>query len=125
VFQYGSMFSGQFGVSVTLRSEANMDEVKKIVAAEVAKVTKELLTEKEFLRVVASNENGAIRALERTSGRAEILQAYNHYLGDPNKITWDLDRYRKTTLEKIRAAAAQYLRADRMVTAVTNPGGKP
>jgi len=122
-FQGGQQFSGQFQISVTLRSDANLDEVKKIVAAEVAKIVKEPITDKEFSRVIASNEAGTIRSLETTMGRAETLQAYNHFLGDPNKITWDLDRYRKTSPAKIRDVAAQYLRSDRMVTAVTNPAG--
>jgi zinc protease len=128
-FQGGQQFSGQFQISVTLRSDANLDEVKKIVAAEVAKIVKEPITDKEFSRLIASNEAGTVRSLETTMGRAETLQAYNHFLGDPNKITWDLDRYRKTSPAKIRDVAAQWLRADRMVTAVTNPsnpaaGGK-
>ncbi len=128
-FQGGQQFSGQFQISVTLRSDASLDEVKKIVAAEVAKIVKEPITDKEFSRLIASNEAGTVRSLETTMGRAETLQSYNHFLGDPNKITWDLDRYRKTTPAKIRDAAAQYLRPDRMVTAVTNPsnpaaGGK-
>ena len=45
--------------------------------------------------MVAGNEAGAIRRLETPFGRAETLQAYNHYLGDPDRITWDLDRYRR------------------------------
>ncbi len=128
VGQGGSMFSGQFQIVVTLRSEANLDEVKQIVAAEVAKIVKEPITDKEFARVIAGNEAGVIRGLETTMGRAQRLQTYNHYLGDPDRLTWDLDRYRNTTPAKIRDVAAQYLRADRMVTAITNPaptGGKP
>ncbi|MEO8700077.1 MAG: pitrilysin family protein, partial [Kofleriaceae bacterium] len=119
--QNGATFSGIFNITVTLRTEANLDEVKRVVAAEVARVIKEPLTAKELARVVASNEAFRIRSLETGLGRADTLQSYNHFLGDPNKITWDLDRYRNTTPEKVRAAAAKYLVADRMVTVVTNP----
>jgi zinc protease len=126
--QGGATFSGIFQISVTLRSEANVDEVKRIVAAEVARVTKEKLTDKEIARVIAANEASTIRGLETALGRADLLQTYNHYLGDPNKITWDLDRFRKTTPDKIRAAAARYLLPDRVVTILSNPvapvGGK-
>jgi len=125
VFQGGSMFSGQFQIVVTLRGEANLDEVKKLVAAEVEKLVKAPITAKEFSRVIAGNEDATIRGLETTMGRAQLLQAYNHYLGDPNKITFDLDRYRKTTVEKIRATAAKFLRPDQMVTALTNPSPAP
>lgn len=88
---------------------------------EVAKVTKEPLTDKDLNRVIAANEAGAIRRLETPFGRAETLQAYNHYLGDPDRITWDLDRYRKTTAEKVRATAAKYLTPDHVVIVTTNP----
>jgi predicted Zn-dependent peptidase len=119
--QSGATFSGIFSVTVTLRSEANLEEVKKIVAAELARITKEVLSEKEINRVIAGNEAGAIRAFETTQGRAQGLQQYNHYLGDPDKLTWDLDRYRKTTPVRIRDVAAKYLVPERMVTVLTTP----
>jgi zinc protease len=123
-FQYGAQFSGSFQVSVNLRPEANIDEVKKIVAAEIARLGREPLTEKEIARVVTANESGAIRSLEGLLPRGEQLQAYNHYLGDPGKLSFYLDRYRKTTPDKIRATVAKYLLPDRMVTVITNPASK-
>jgi len=63
--------------------------------------------------------------LETLLGRANVLQSYNHYLGDPDRLTWDLDRYRTTTAEKVRAAAAKHLQLDRMVTVITIPTGAP
>ncbi|MBA3393979.1 MAG: insulinase family protein [Deltaproteobacteria bacterium] len=126
--QVGSQFSGSFQVTVTLRGEAKVDEVQQIVAAEIARLGKEPLSEKEIARVIASNESGAIRRLETVIGRAETLQYYNHFLGNPDRISWDLDRYRKTNAEKIRSTVARYLVPDRMVTVITNPkaptGGK-
>jgi predicted Zn-dependent peptidase len=127
--QNGATFSGTFTVTVTLRSEASLDEVKRIVAAEIAKLGREPLPAKNIARVVANAEAYSIRALESLLGRANVLQMYNHYLGDPDRLTWDLDRYRRTTAEKIRATAAKYLLPDRMVTVITiptgTPGGKP
>jgi len=121
--QGGAGFNGTFQITVTLRSEGDMEEVKRIVAAEVARVTKEPLTDKEIARRIVANEAGIIRSLESVLARAQILQNYNHYLGDPDKLTWDLDRYRTTTAEKIRAAAAKYLVPEHMVTIITNPKG--
>jgi len=120
-FQAGAQFSGTFQIMVTLRPDASLDEVKKLVTAEVARIGKEPLTGKELARVVAGNEAGTVRRLESLLARGEMLQAYNHYLGDPAKLTWDLDRYRTTTPEKIRATVAKYLLPDRMVTIITNP----
>jgi predicted Zn-dependent peptidase len=121
--QDGRAFSGQFQVTVTLRSEAQLQDVKEIVAAEIARLGRENLTDREIARVVASNEASTIRRLESVFGRSQALQQYNHFLGDPDRIGWDLDRYRNTSADAIRAVAARYLEADRMVTVVSNPRG--
>jgi predicted Zn-dependent peptidase len=118
--QGGSQYSGMFTITVTLRTDADIEAVKKIVMDEVARLAKEPIADKEVQRVVASNEAWAIRGLENVNARANALQGYNHYLGDPGKLTWDLDRYRKTTPEKVRAAVAKYL-APAPVVVVTNP----
>ncbi len=119
--QGGSQFSGIFTITVTLRRDANLADVKKVVMDEVAKVTKENLSAKEMARVVAEQESGKVWGLEDVNTRANVLQDYNHFLGDPDKITFDLDRYRKATADKVRATAAKYLVPEHLVTVVTNP----
>jgi predicted Zn-dependent peptidase len=119
--QDGMTFNGVFQVTVTLRRDADMATVKKIVADEVAKLTKTPLSDKALARVVAHNESVVIYGLEDVNGRAEGLQECNQYFGDPGCITADLDRYRKATPEKIRATAAKYLVPEHMVTVITNP----
>lgn len=120
-FQASAQFSSRFQITVLLRPEANIDEVKRIVADEVAKLARENLTDKEIQRVVAAQEASAIYSLQTVNGRADQLQSYNHYLGDPDRISFDLDRYRNTTADKIRATVARYLVPERMVTIITNP----
>jgi len=123
VNQDGAQFSGTFDVTVTLRSGADLSQVKQIVADELNRVARENLSDKDIARVVAERESSAIYRLESLNARANTLQAYNHYLGDPGKLSWDLDRYRKTTPEKIRAAFVKYIQPNRMVTVITNPTG--
>ena len=119
--QGGSGFSGTFQVVVTLKGDSDLAQIKKIVMEEVGKLAKEPLTDKEIARVIAGNEAGTIRRFETAFGRVETLQAYNHYLGNPDRVTWDLDRYRKTTAETIRATVAAYLTPNNVLTVITNP----
>jgi zinc protease len=121
--QGSSMFSGVFTITVTLRSSADLADVERIVADEVARLSSEPLAPKEIARVVAAQESSTIRRLEGLNARANTLQDYNHYLGDPDRITFDLDRYRTATPEQIRAAVAKYLSPAHQVTVVTNPTG--
>ena len=119
--QGGATFNGTFEITVTLRRDADIEQVKKIVADEVARMTKEPLSAKDLARVVAGNEASVVYGLEDVNGRANLLQECNQYFGDPGCITRDLDRYRNATPEKIRATAAKYLVPAHMVTVITNP----
>jgi zinc protease len=120
-FQSGAQFSGTFNITVSLRGGADAAAVQQIVMDEVAKLTKEPLGAKEMARLVASQEASSIRQLEGLNARANTLQSYNHFLGDPDKITFDLDRYRKADAETIRATAAKYLQPAHVVVITTNP----
>ncbi len=119
--QSGSLFSGMFTLTVTLRTGADLATVQQIVTDEVKRLAREKISDKEIARVVVANESWAIRGLESYNARANALQGYNHYLGAPDKLSWDLDRYRKTNAEKIRAAVAAYLVPGKTVVVVTNP----
>ena len=121
--QGGSGFSGTFSITVTLRSDADAAAVQQIVMDEVKRLAKDTISDKEIARVVASNEAWAIRGLENVNSRANALQGWNHYLGDPGKLTWDLDRYRNTNAEKVRATVAKYLVPAQTVVVITNPAG--
>ena len=57
-------------------------------------------------------------------GVADRLNAYNTYLGDPGRITSDLDRYQAVTPETIRSAARAYLHGKPRVS-LTVLGRKP
>ena len=122
-YQASAQFSSIFSITVTLRSGASVGDVKQLVLAEVERIAHEDLNDHELARVVAQNEARAVYELEDLNQRANMLQRYNHYLGDPGKLTWDLDRYRKTTPDRVRAVVAKYLVPDHMVTVITQPAG--
>ncbi len=123
--QDGMTFSGVFEITVQLQTGADVEEVKKIVTDEVARLTRENLSADELARVVANNEARMIYGLESVFGKAQRLEEYNHFLGAPDKITWDLDRYRKTTPDKVRATVARFLSPDHMITIVTTATARP
>lgn len=123
-YQYGSSFSGIFAITVTLRSEADQAEVEKLVRAELDRVVSEPLADVEVARFVTATEASNIWGLESQMSRAELLQTYNHYLGSPDKLSWDLDRYRNATAAGIQAVAKQTLVPDDAVVIVTMPATK-
>lgn len=124
-YQGGSTFSGIFAVSVTLRGDADLAAVEAIVAEELARVREQPLDARELARVVTQREAQAIWGLEGLMIRANRLQSYNHYLGDPDKLSWDLERYRAVTPAAVQAAATAYIDLDRPVVIVTMPAAAP
>lgn len=126
--QGGMTFSGLFEITVRLRNDADLAEVRKIVDAELDKLRREPISDREVARAVTAYEARAVYGMESLAGRAERLQAYNHYLGDPGSLTYDLDRYRNTNADRIREVVAQYLDDAHRVVVMTLPadqGGKP
>jgi predicted Zn-dependent peptidase len=119
--QNGMGFSGIFTITVQLRSNADLALAEKIVAGELAKIRGENLSDREVARVVTEFEARSVYTLESLMGRANVLQTYNHYLGNPDSITWDLDRYRHTSPDKVRAAIDKWLSPDHVIELVTLP----
>lgn len=123
-YQQSSRYSSTFTISVTLKSGAKLKEVERIVQAEVAKITSQPISKAEFSRAVVGFESRFVWGLEALMSRANSLQGYNHFLGTPDGITTDLNRYRKATPAKINATAARYLTPDRRVEILTKPAAK-
>jgi zinc protease len=72
-------------------------------------------------------ETGFVRGLQQVGsfgGRADRLNSYNTYLGDPGRLLWDRDRYTNATAEGVRQCAAQYLQPDGRVIIQVYPKGE-
>jgi zinc protease len=112
VGQAGSGFSGIFSVVVTLTSG---DEAKK--RAQAAKAIDEELTrfiaegpsKAELARHVIGLESSFVWGLEEIDNRANQLQFFNHYTGDPGYAQRYVERLRALTPAAVQAAAAEYL----------------
>jgi len=122
IFQYSRAYGSAFHLEVKLKPTADQAEVEKIVNDELERIRREAIKKEEFDRAVTNVEAGFVWGLESVNARANILQTYNHYWANPDGITRDLDRYRKSSTEKVRAAAARYLGSKNRVTVVTKPG---
>jgi predicted Zn-dependent peptidase len=124
VAQGGQQWSGTFDIIVDLLPDADLAEVEKIINAEVARVLAEPISDKELARALTNVEAAFITGLEPLIARAETLQSYNHYFGDPGAITADLARYRAATPAGILEAAKRVLSAPRVELVTMPKGGK-
>lgn len=126
-YQQSQALGGVFYVDVTLRPGQDVGNVLKIVDEEVGRLRDEPVAERELARALNQIESAFYRSMERVGGfygKADQLNQYYTETGTPDYFEADLARYRAVTPAGLRAAAAQYLPADRRVEVTVLPEGQ-
>src|SRR5262245_11190662 len=111
-FNATSEISSVFVVQATARPGVPLSKIEPIITAEITRLAKEGPTAAELDRVKTKQESEFISGLERIGGfggKADVLNQYNVYLGDPGKVEADLGRYRALTPADVQKAAARWL----------------
>ncbi len=104
--------AGQLNASITLRPTRLPGHAVELFDAEVAAIAEVGVLDVELKRVQNGRLAGFLYALDSIGGFggvADRLNAYNIYLGEPGRITSDLERYRAVTPEAIQDVARRYL----------------
>jgi len=111
-FQNSEEIAGSFIVWITARPGASLPQAERITAEEIARLAKDGPTAAELNRAKTKWEFQYITGLERIGGfggKADQLNTYNVFLGDPDKFAADVERHRAVTAEGVRLAAAKWL----------------
>jgi zinc protease len=114
-----------FQITATAKPGHTAEELERAIDAELAKLASEGPTAAEITAARNMIWTATVTSLENFgafSGVADRLNQYNHYLGDPGRLNWDLARYEAITPDAIRAFAAHELRRDRRVVVYGVPG---
>ena len=123
-FQYSGEQGGDFMVIATARPGHTLEEVEAAIMAEIAEVKAEPPVAEELSRAINQHETDVVRSLESISGfggRADRLNMYNIYAGDPGFLTKDFERYLQVTPEDVSRVAKKYL-GDKFVALAVEPG---
>ncbi len=121
-FQQSQDTTSIFHIFADLKPDADEKAVMAVLDAEIEKIRKEPITERERQRVITGTEADFVRGLETLVARGETAQLYNHHLGDPDKFVHHLDLFRNATAESVRATAAATLERTKRVEIITMPG---
>ena len=116
----GSMeLAGEFEIVATAKPGHTADEILKVIDEELGKLRAAGVTDAELARVKPAILAGGVFELEKSGTRANRLNSYNHYVGDPNYAARDLARTSAATAEGVSSAARTWLREkDRVITIV-------
>ncbi|MFQ5424180.1 MAG: M16 family metallopeptidase [Phycisphaerae bacterium] len=124
-YQGSRMLGSLFYVTATARPGVSLDVVEAAIDEELGHLVKDGPQPDELQRQQASIEYGMVSSLQRLLTKADRLNAYNFYLGEPNSFKWDLERYRTATVESVRRWAEKVLTPNaRLIMRVLPATGK-
>ncbi len=128
IFNNTSELAGIMQLVATPRPGHTLEEIEKVVAAEIEKIKATPPTPEEMERVYNAREAGFIYGLQTVGGfggKDDQLNSYATFLNDPNYFEKDLARYRAVTAADVQRVARQYLTDKRYVLTVVPRAAGP
>jgi zinc protease len=111
-FNATAEISSMFVVQATARPGVPLSKIEPIIAREIDRLAEAGPTAAELERAKTKQESEFISGLEAIGGfggKADVLNQYNTFLGDPGKVDADIARYRALTPADIQHAAAKWI----------------
>ncbi len=121
-YQNGSKLAGYFQIIVTPRKGLAPAKIDTLVRAELVKLQRDGITSRELARVQNSTRSQFLRELGTDLGRAQLLNQYNYFAGDPDYIQRDAARYDAVTRADVQRVARMYLGKPKVVLTVVPDG---
>ncbi len=115
---------GWIQIGATARPGHSPDELRALLQQAIDEVKRNGVGPEEVERAKLKIVAGQIRSIERGSARADLLNTYEMWLGDPGYLPRDLARYRAVTPQAVQEFARKYLPDDRRLELTTAPAGK-
>jgi zinc protease len=123
--QSSAALASTFDVVVTARAGHGLEELRKLVDEELAKLRAAPPSEHELQRFKNQREAATYGGLESVGGfggKADALNNYYYYTGDPDYLAEDLARYQALAPEDIQAVAQRFLGEGRVMLSVVPLG---
>jgi zinc protease len=123
-YQYSQEIAGQLGIEVTAKPGKTLTEMETAVNAELDKLLKEGVTEKEIQTSLNNKEADIINSRSTVLGKANGLATYNALTGDAKDYNRELERFQGITPKEVLEVAKKYLSPNKIVLSIV-PQGKP
>ena len=125
--QESLILGSKFTIEATAKPGHTAEEIEAAVNEELRRFADTGPNASELERARNTIETQIITGLETLGGfggKADRLNSYEHYLGTPDYLRQDIERYRTASAQTIKAFAAQYLQPARRVVLFAIPGEK-
>ncbi len=95
--------------AIPMGGEEQFDEINKEFDEEIQKLQTDLISEKNFQKLLNKKENDFVNSNTNMQGIAHNLATYNVLYGNTELINKELDIYKNITREDLRRVAKKYL----------------
>ncbi len=112
---------GTFGVLAIANQGVAVDSLDRLLAKEVARIAAEGVSEAELAKAKNAYRAQAIDTRQTSFGRAEAIHHAALFLGDPEAVNTDIQRYLAVTAADIQRVARTYLRPENSVVTLITP----
>jgi zinc protease len=123
-FQDGSRLDGKFQIDVTPKPGQKVADIDRIVQSEIANVISNGVTQRELQRAQNLYKASFLNRLASVLGKAEVLNSYNYFVGNPDYVQQDASRYDRVTAADVQRVARTYLGRPKIVLTVVPEGKK-
>jgi zinc protease len=113
--------SSVYEIVATAKPGHTAAELLSLIDDELAKLKANGIKDAELTRAKTGMLSDTVFEVERSSSRANILNSYNHYVGDPSYFATDVARTQRATTEDVANAAREWLPAHRRVVTLVTP----
>ena len=115
------MLASQFEITASPMPGHTLAELLAVISDEITKLQNAPVDERELARAKNQIESDTVRSLEPLIARADRLEHYNDYLGDPGYLPEDVRRYRAIDATAVQQAAQKYLPVEARVVITVQP----
>ena len=113
-YQASQLLGSLFHVGATAKPGHDLDEIAAAVNVEITRLAAEGPTEAELERARNTHLADFYKGLDHLQTRADLLNHYEHVLGDPGGVARDVERYERATTASVRDAFARIVSQKRL-----------
>jgi zinc protease len=125
--QESLILGSKFTIEATARPGHTAEELEAAIDGELRRFVQEGPSAGELERARTTIETRIVTGLETLGGfggKADRLNSYEHYLGTPDYLRQDIQRYRDATVTAVKQFAGDYLQPASRVVLFAVPGEK-
>lgn len=123
-FQNGSRMDGRFRLDFTPKPGQKVADLDRVVRSEIANIINNGVTQRELQRAQNVYKSSFLNDLASVLGKAEVLNSYNYFIGNPDYVQQDAARYDRVTTADVQRVAKTYLGKPKVVLTVVPEGKK-